>query len=258
MATRDEPKVLVVDDERSLVEAIRIYLELEGYRVLSASSGEDALELTRQELPDIVVLDVMLPGIDGFETLRLLRRSSRVPVIMLTAKVDESDVVKGLHLGADDYVRKPFSQAELATRIEAVLRRSRLTTDSGDTAIQVDDHLTLDFSRHEVIAGGEKVQLRPTEYRLLYHLGNNPGRVQTYEQLLTKVWGPEYRDEDNYVRLYVTYLRHKIEPDPAHPRYILTERGLGYRFVDYRRRHNATERNKPSGDANNEQTGSRV
>ena len=235
MAT-EQRTILMVEDEAGLRHAVRLYLEMEGYHVITAASGEEALEKTRQELPDAILLDVMLPGVDGFETLRRLRRFSAAPVLMLTAKGDESDVVKGLRLGADDYVRKPFGQAELVSRIQAVLRRTSATTAEEETAIEVDDYLTLDFVRHDVYAGGEKVQLRPTEYRLLYHLASNPGRVQTYEQLLSKVWGPEYRDEDNYVRLYVTYLRKKIEPEPAHPRYILTERGLGYRFVDYRRK----------------------
>ena len=230
-----EPRtVLMVDDEPGLLKAVQLYLELDGYRVLTAQRGEQALALARRQPPDVVLLDVMLPGLDGFETLRRLRRFSKVPVIMLTAKGDESDVVKGLRLGADDYVRKPFGQAELASRIEAVLRRAGPADE--DTRIVVDDYLTLDFDRHEVFAGGKKVQLRPTEYRLLAQLATNPGRVQTYEQLLANVWGPEYRDEDNYVRLYVTYLRKKIEPEPSRPRYILTERGLGYRFVDYRRK----------------------
>lgn len=232
----EQRTILMVEDEAGLRNAVRLYLEMEGYHVITAASGEEGLEKTRQELPDVILLDVMLPGVDGFETLRRLRRFSAAPVLMLTAKGDESDVVKGLRLGADDYVRKPFGQAELVSRIQAVLRRTSATTAEEETAIEVDDYLTLDFVRHDVYTGGEKVQLRPTEYRLLYHLASNPGRVQTYEQLLAKVWGPEYRDEDNYVRLYVTYLRKKIEPDPAHPRYILTERGLGYRFVDYRRK----------------------
>ncbi len=230
----DQRTVLMIEDEAGLRNAVRLYLEMEGFRVITAASGEEGLEKVREELPDAVLLDVMLPGVDGFETLRRLRRFSAAPVLMLTAKGDESDVVKGLRLGADDYVRKPFGQSELASRIQAVLRRTSAATDDDDTAIVVDDYLTLDFVRHDVFAGGEKVQFRPTEYRLLYHLATSPGRVQTYEQLLAKVWGPEYRDEDNYVRLYVTYLRKKIEPEPAHPRYILTERGLGYRFVDYR------------------------
>ncbi|HEV7214545.1 MAG TPA: response regulator transcription factor [Chloroflexota bacterium] len=232
----EQRTILMVEDEAGLRNAVRLYLEMEGYHVITAASGEESLEKARQELPDVILLDVMLPGVDGFETLKRLRRFSAAPVLMLTAKGDESDVVKGLRLGADDYVRKPFGQAELASRIQAVLRRTSAVAADEETAIEVDDYLTLDFVRHDVYAGGEKVQLRPTEYRLLYHLATNPGRVQTYEQLLSKVWGPEYRDEDNYVRLYVTYLRKKIEPDPAHPRYILTERGLGYRFLDYRRR----------------------
>jgi two-component system, OmpR family, KDP operon response regulator KdpE len=232
----EQRTILMVEDEAGLRNAVRLYLEMEGYRVVTAVDGEEGLTKTREDLPDVILLDVMLPGIDGFETLRRLRRFSSAPVLIITAKGDENDVVKGLRLGADDYVRKPFGQAELASRIQAVLRRTSAAAAEDDTAIVVDDYLTLDFVRHEVFAGGEKVQFRPTEYRLLYHLATNPGRVQTYEQLLAKVWGPEYRDEDNYVRLYITYLRKKIEPDPAHPRYILTERGLGYRFVDYRRK----------------------
>ncbi|HEY8744886.1 MAG TPA: response regulator transcription factor [Chloroflexota bacterium] len=232
-----EPRtLLMVEDEAGLRNAVRLYLEMEGYRVVTVASGEEGLERARQDHPDAILLDVMLPGMDGFETLRRLRRFSAAPVLMLTAKGDESDVVKGLRLGADDYVRKPFGQAELASRIQAVLRRTGAAATDDEAAIEVDDYLTLDFVRHDIFAGGQKVQLRPTEYRLLYQLASNPGRVQTYEQLLSKVWGPEYRDEDNYVRLYVTYLRKKIEPEPAHPRYILTERGLGYRFVDYRRK----------------------
>jgi two-component system, OmpR family, KDP operon response regulator KdpE len=232
----EQRTILMVEDEAGLRNAVRLYLEMEGYRVVTAVDGEEGLTKTREDLPDVILLDVMLPGIDGFETLRRLRRFSSAPVLIITAKGDENDVVKGLRLGADDYVRKPFGQAELASRIQAVLRRTSAAAAEDDTAIVVDDYLTLDFVRHDVFAGGEKVQFRPTEYRLLYHLATNPGRVQTYEQLLAKVWGPEYRDEDNYVRLYITYLRKKIEPDPAHPRYILTERGLGYRFVDYRRK----------------------
>lgn len=232
----EQRTILLVEDEAGLRNAVGLYLEMEGYRVVTAVNGEEGLTKARQDLPDVILLDVMLPGIDGFETLRRLRRFSAAPVLMITAKGDENDVVKGLRLGADDYVRKPFGLAELASRIQAVLRRTSAAATEDDTAIVVDDYLTLDFVRHEVFAGGEKVQFRPTEYRLLYHLATNPGRVQTYEQLLAKVWGPEYRDEDNYVRLYITYLRKKIEPDPAHPRYILTERGLGYRFMDYRRK----------------------
>jgi len=183
-----EPRtLLMVEDEAGLRNAVRLYLEMEGYRVVTVASGEEGLEKVRQEQPDAILLDVMLPGMDGFETLRRLRTFSSAPVLMLTAKGDESDVVKGLRLGADDYVRKPFGQAELASRIQAVLRRTGAATTDEEAAIVVDDYLTLDFVRHDIFAGGEKVQLRPTEYRLLYQLASNPGRVQTYEQLLGKV-----------------------------------------------------------------------
>jgi two-component system KDP operon response regulator KdpE len=225
--------ILVVDDEPDLLNAVRLYLEDEGYQVLTATNGEEALAKVRTRLPDLIVLDVMMPQMNGFEALGEIRRISNVPVIMLTVKGEESDKVRGLGLGADDYVTKPFSQRELLSRIQAVLRRAETPAFVPRTKIVVDDDLTIDFSRNEVWLKGQKVQLTPTEYRLLYHLVSNPGRILSHESLLAKVWGHEYRDEDHYVRLYITYLRQKIEPDPAHPKYILTERGLGYRFMDY-------------------------
>jgi len=176
-----------------------------------------------------------MPGLDGFETLRELRKFSTVPVIMLTVKADERDVTRGLELGADDYVAKPFSQAILVARIKAVLRRAELPPPTPRQEIVVDDHLRIDFERREVVVNGQQVPLRPTEFRLLYHLVGNPGVVMTQETLLSRVWGPEYRDASHYLRLYINYLRQKIEPDPSNPRYILTERGVGYRFVDYNR-----------------------
>ena len=228
-------RVLLVDDEPDLLRAVRLYLEDQGYTVFTAESGREALEQVRTKLPDLVVLDVRMPGLDGFQTLERLRESSAVPVIMLTVQGEEADKVRGLRLGADDYVTKPFSQRELAARIGAVLRRAEQPAHLPKTEIVVDDHLRIDFDRNEVWAGEKQVSLTPTEYRLLYHLASNPGRVMTFESLLTKVWGWEYRDEDHYVRLYVSYLRQKLEPDPSRPRYILTEKGLGYRFADYRR-----------------------
>jgi DNA-binding response OmpR family regulator len=225
--------ILVVDDEPDLLNAVRLYLEDEGYQVLTATNGEEALAKVRTRLPDLIVLDVMMPQMNGFEALGEIRRVSNVPVIMLTVKGEESDKVRGLGLGADDYVTKPFSQRELLSRIQAVLRRAETPALVPRTKIVVDDDLTIDFSRNEVWLKGKKVQLTPTEYRLLYHLVSNPGRILSHESLLSKVWGHEYRDEEHYVRLYITYLRQKIEPDPAHPKYILTERGLGYRFMDY-------------------------
>ncbi|MEE8305761.1 MAG: response regulator transcription factor [Gammaproteobacteria bacterium] len=226
--------ILVVDDEPRMIQFIRMNLELEGYRVIQASNGLDALDKVRDELPDLVVLDVMMPDLDGFETLRILRETSDVPVVMLTVKSDEDDIVRGLGLGADDYMTKPFGTRELSSRVQALLRRAMLPAPVAKTAIKIDDRLTVDLARRDVIVAGERIPLRPTEYRLLYHLVNNPGWVIPHETLLQKVWGYEYRDETHYLRLYITYLRQKIEEDSANPRYILTERGIGYRFTDYK------------------------
>ena len=227
--------ILVVDDEPRMIQFIRMNLELEGYRVIQASNGLEALDKVRGDLPNAVVLDVMMPELDGFETLRLLREISGVPVIMLTVRDDEDDKVKGLELGADDYVTKPFSPRELTSRIKAVLRRVEMVGAVEKTLIPIDDYLQIDFANRRVIAGGQEVKLRPTEYRLLYHLVNNAGQIVPHETLLSKVWGYEYRDETHYLRLYITYLRQKLEPDSSNPRYIFTERGVGYRFVDFKR-----------------------
>jgi len=228
--------ILVVDDEERMSRFIRLNLEHDGFQVVEANRGMKAINLIRERIPDLVLLDVMMPDLDGFEVLQLIRESYQVPVIMLTAKGEEDDKVKGLELGADDYVTKPFSPRELVSRVKAVLRRNDQGGTSGDGTIDVDDHLKIDFGRREVWLDGELVKLRPTEYRLLYHLVQNAGWVLTYDQILAKVWGYEYRDEPHYVRLYVNYLRQKLEQDPANPKYILTERGVGYRFVDYKRK----------------------
>ncbi|MBN1579364.1 MAG: response regulator transcription factor [Anaerolineae bacterium] len=234
MESSEKRLVLAVDDEPRMTKFIRMNLELEGYRVSEATSGLEALGKVRDELPDLVLLDIMMPEVDGFETLQHIRAVSNVPVIMLTAKSEESDKVRGLELGADDYVTKPFSARELSSRVKALLRRSEMPPTMEKKAIRIDDRLSIDFQRHEVWVGGEKVGLRPTEYRLLYHLVNNAGWVMSHETLLSKVWGYEYRDEIQYLRLYIRYLREKIEVDPANPQYILTERGIGYQFIDYR------------------------
>ncbi|MEJ5314003.1 MULTISPECIES: response regulator transcription factor [Anaerolinea] len=234
--------ILVVDDEERMVRFIRLNLEHDGFQVISAYRGYEALEKVRTEMPDLVLLDVMLPDLDGFEVLRLIRESSNTPVIMLTAKGEEDDRVRGLELGADDYVTKPFSPRELVSRVRAVLRRVEAASlTAKNEIIEVDDRLKIDFGRREVWVEGKTVKLRPTEYRLLYHLVQNAGWVMTYEQLLTKVWGYEYRDEEHYVRLYINYLRQKIEKDPSNPKYILTERGVGYRFVDFRKNTEAAQ-----------------
>jgi two-component system KDP operon response regulator KdpE len=227
--------ILVVDDEERMARFIRLNLEHDGFQVVEAYRGMQALQQYRDSLPDLVLLDVMMPDIDGFEVLSMLREISNVPVIMLTAKGEEDDRVRGLELGADDYVTKPFSPRELVSRVRAVLRRTDSSSTDSPDVIEVDQHLKLDFSKREIWLDEELVKLRPTEYRLLYHLVKNAGWVLTYDQILSRVWGYEYRDEPHYVRLYINYLRQKIEKDPSNPKYILTERGVGYRFVDYKR-----------------------
>lgn len=239
-------RILVVDDEERMVRFIRLNLEHDGFRVSEAFNGTQAIERLRDSLPELVLLDVMLPDIGGFEVLRMIREISDVPVIMLTAKGEEEDRVRGLELGADDYVTKPFSPRELVSRVRAVLRRVE-TMRGGSGPIEIDDRLKIDFDRREVWVEGELVKLRPTEYRLLYHLVKNAGWVMTHDQLLAKVWGYEYRDEPHYVRLYVNYLRQKLEEDPSNPQYILTERGVGYRFVDFRREQEAAEAEEDEG-----------
>ncbi|MDD1652695.1 MAG: response regulator transcription factor [Methanomicrobiales archaeon] len=215
-----------------MVEFIAMNLELEGFRVVRAANGSEALEKASKEHPDLVLLDIMMPEMDGFETLQGLRETSSVPVIFLTAKSEEVDRIKGLDLGADDYITKPFSPRELVSRIRAVLRRTEPAAVTS-SEIVVDNELRVNFNQRKVIVRGQEVRLRPTEYRLLYQLVTNAGKLLTHEVLLSRVWGAEYRDEDQYVRLYITYLRQKIEKDPKNPKYILSERGLGYRFKEF-------------------------
>lgn len=226
--------ILVVDDEPRIRRFVRMNLDLEGYAVIEAENGLDALGKVRDALPDLVLMDVAMPVMDGFETLARLREVSSVPVIMLTVKSDEDDRIRGLDLGADDYMTKPFSPRELLSRIRAVLRRVEPTKPVDGAPLVIDEDLAIDFPRRAVIVRGEPVKLRPTEYRLLTHLVENAGWIVPQETLLSKVWGPEYRDDNQLLRLYITYLRKKIEPDPARPKYILTERGVGYQFVNYK------------------------
>lgn len=245
MAEEERKLILVVDDEARMRRFIRMNLELEGYQVSEAENGLQAVAKVRDELPDLVLLDVMMPEMDGFEALETIRQTSNVPVIMLTIKSEEDDKVRGLVGGADDYVTKPFSPRELTSRIEAILRRAAMPSPTAKTTITIDEDLAVDFRRREVIARGEPVKLRPTEYRLLYHLVNNAGWVMTHEALLSKVWGYEYRDDTQLLRLYITYLRQKIEPDPSSPKYIFNERGIGYRFVDFKRQAESAESDNP-------------
>ena len=226
--------ILIVDDESRMRRFIRMNMELEGYQVIEADNGIKALDQIRQHNPDLLIMDVMMPEMDGFETLRLVREISTVPVILLTVKSDEEDKTRGLDLGADDYVTKPFSPRELSSRVGAVLRRASWPSPTPRTVLRIDDRLSVDFNRHQVIVDGERIELRPTEYRLLNHLIQNAGWVVPHDTLLAKVWGYEYREETHYLRLYINYLRKKLEVDPTKPKYILTERGVGYRFWDFR------------------------
>ncbi|HEY59448.1 MAG TPA: response regulator transcription factor [Anaerolineae bacterium] len=234
------PKILVIEDEERMARFIRLNLEHDGFLVNEGLTGREGLDKMRTFMPDLILLDIMLPDIDGFEVLKMIREIDNVPVIILTVKGEEDDRVRGLELGADDYVTKPFSPRELVSRVKAVLRRVEATGVGSEEIIEVDNRLKIDFSRREIWVDGNLVKLRPTEYRLLYHLVQNAGWVLTYDQILSRVWGYAYRDEPHYVRLYINYLRQKLEKDPSHPAYILTERGVGYRFVDYRRGKNLT------------------
>jgi len=229
-------KILVIEDEERMARFVRLNLEQDGFQVNEALTGREGLDKLRTFMPDLILLDIMLPDLDGFELLKMIREIDTVPVIMLTAKGEEEDKVRGLELGADDYITKPFSPRELVSRVKAVLRRIESASVSTDELIEVDDRLKIDFNRREIWVEGKQIKLRPTEYRLLYHLVQNAGWVLTYDQILSRVWGYEYRDEPHYVRLYINYLRQKLEKDPSDPKYILTERGVGYRFYDYRRK----------------------
>lgn len=233
---RDTRRILVVDDEPRMTRFIRMNLDLEGFSVHEAFDGKEALDRVREVLPDLVILDVMMPKMDGFQTLQMMREVSSVPVIMLTARASEDDRVRGLELGADDYITKPFSPRELVSRVKAVLRRTEPSSVSGKEPIAVDERLQIDLDRREICVEGKPVKLRPTEFRLLYHLVSNAGWVVPHDQLLAKVWGYEYQTETHYLRLYINYLRDKLEQDPHNPKYILTERGVGYRFIDYKKK----------------------
>ena len=226
-------RILVVDDAPDVVESVRLGFTLQWreVEVLGASDGEQALDLVEKETPDIVLLDIGLPGRDGFDVLRELRTFSDVPVVMLTARDDAMDKVKGLELGADDYVTKPFNHLELMARVRAVLRRHDMPAPASRAPSFRSGDLEMDFARQEVRLRGEPVDLTPTEYKLLYHLVRNAGHVLQHGTLLAKVWGREYMDETDYVRVYIRRLREKLGDDPERPRYIQTERRLGYRFI---------------------------
>jgi two-component system KDP operon response regulator KdpE len=221
--------ILVVDDEPRLLRLVREVLLAVGYRVVVAGDGQTALEKVAIEQPDLVLLDILLPhGMDGYEVCRRIREFSAVPVIMLTAKAREEDKLQGFESGADDYLTKPFSSKEMLARVRAVVRRSKYPEEVKAEADFACGKLSINFAQHRVFVDGEEVALTPTEYELLRQLALNANCVVLHEQLLTEVWGPEYRDEIDYLRAYIRYLRKKIEPDPSSPRYILTTPGVGY------------------------------
>lgn len=223
-------KILVVDDEPHLLKLVRSNLEAAHYKVTVAMDGPSALAMMEAEGADLVVLDIMMPGLDGFEVLQKIREFSVVPVIILTAKDQEVDVVKGLKLGADDYIRKPFSVHELLARVEAVLRRGAPSEDIVTRPPFVSGDFVMDFQQRRVTVREKEIKVGPTEWKLLTQLVSNAGRVMLHTDLLRKVWGPEYGGETEYLRVYISYLRNKIEEDPSHPKYILTEHGVGYSF----------------------------
>ncbi|MCC6630250.1 MAG: response regulator transcription factor [Chloroflexi bacterium] len=229
-----ERRLLLVSDRPTVTGGLRQALEHEGYLVLAARDTQAGLEQLRQHLPDLAIVDAATPAVDGPAVVRALRDLSLLPILELLPRPDSAAIVRALDAGADDCAAADLPASEVLARVRALLRRAEMPPLLPRTTLIIDDQLTLDFSRALVLAGGQPVALRPTEYRLLYHLASQPGRVLPYESLLARVWGPEYHQETHYVQLYVAYLRQKIEPDPAQPRYILTERGLGYRFVDYR------------------------
>jgi DNA-binding response OmpR family regulator len=224
--------VLVVDDEPKIVDVVREYLEHAGFSVRTAGDGPAALERARALAPDLVVLDLGLPGLDGLDVARQLRRTSRVPVIILTARGDEVDRILGLELGADDYLVKPFSPRELVARVRAVLRRIDERDTVADDQPIVRGDVVIDPARRRVTVAGQAVDLTPTEFDLLAHLARQPGRVFTRSQLLTAIHGVAVESYERAVDAHVKNLRRKLEPDPRHPKYVLTAHGIGYRFTD--------------------------
>jgi DNA-binding response OmpR family regulator len=223
-----EKTVLVVDDQPSLVRLVRDNLESRQFKVATAGDGAKALDIVENERPDLVILDVMMPGMDGYEVCRRIREFSTVPIIMLTARNDQESLIQGFEVGADDYITKPFHAIELLARVEAVLRRSEYQEVNKYSPNFSCGDITIDFVRHEVTKAGKEVPLTPTEYRLLYYLATNSGRVMLHSDLLTKVWGPEYSGATDYLRVYIRHLRSKLDTKDGEPVYVLTVPGVGY------------------------------
>lgn len=224
--------VLVVDDERALRDFVRRNLEVRGYRVLMAANGLEALALFGQERVDLIILDLMMPFMDGLEVTRRLREVSTVPIIILSALGEEADKVRAFDLGADDYLTKPFGVGELLGRVKAVLRRAQWSGVPEEGGRLVRGEISVDLERHRVTVNGREIPLTPTEYNLLVFLMRHAGKVLSHQFILQQVWGPQYGNEAEYLRVYIGRLRRKIEVDPLHPRYLHTEHGIGYRFEE--------------------------
>jgi DNA-binding response OmpR family regulator len=224
--------VLLVDDDETLTSLLSFALDRDGFAVSVARDGAEAIRMAGHSRPDLVILDVMMPGVDGWETCTRLRQQADVPIMILSARGTEQDVVRGLSLGADDYLKKPFAVGELRARVDALLRRAVPPTEEQRHSLMTEGDLEINLARHEVYHHGDPVKLTPTEFRLLVFLMRNRGRVIPQEEILTNVWGPKYKGEKQYLKLFVHTLKKKIEADPAQPRYLHTVRGVGYRLGD--------------------------
>lgn len=225
----DGARILVVDDEPQIRRSLHVNLDAKGYDVITAKSGEEALQVMVHRPPDVIMLDLLLPGIDGIEMTHLIRKQSGVPIILVSAVGEQAKKVEALEAGADDYVTKPFDMDELLARMRSVLRRS--VGAQGASPVFTARNLSVNFDLREVRLNGEVVKLTPTEYDLLKYMIENAGKVLTHRMLLTAVWGPAYADQDQYLRVFIGQLRKKLETDPALPKFILTDPGVGYRFI---------------------------
>lgn len=223
-------KILIVDDDPNLIELMQYNLKGEGYEVIVARDGLEGVKAFFTNRPDIVVLDIAMPKLDGYQVCQRIREMTSTPVIMLTAKGHEEDIIKGLDVGADDYITKPFRVGELLARVRATLRRARTAPEPTEALTYNDDRLSVDLKAHRVTVDGELVKLTPTEYKLLALLLKNKGRLLEFRQLLQSVWGFEYIDDIDYLRVYIWHLRRKLEPDPKNPIYFINELNTGYRF----------------------------
>jgi DNA-binding response OmpR family regulator len=224
------PKVLVIDDEPGLLTLVQVGLAQEGFQVLTATSGKEGLRMAYDNRPDVILLDIMMPDMDGFDVCQRLRHVCDTPILMLTAKTDRQDVIKGLTLGADDYITKPFNLDELRARIHTILRRVGPKMGNSWRSVYDDGYLRVDLTEGTVWRDGDEIHLAPTESRLLMYLVSQKGRTVPQEELLTSVWGPQCANESGYLSVYVRYLRRKIEDDPSQPRYVRTRWGVGYYF----------------------------